>query len=275
MGIKKQKPITGGMRDSSVDDFSDITTDSPFKPLLAPLTKKGGRNNRGRITVRHRGGGHKRRYRMLDFSRSKYGEAKVETIEYDPNRSSRISLIRFEDGTRKYIISPHNIQLGDTVQTGKDVPNDLGNTKSLATLQTGTLVHNIELSPGKGGVMVKSAGTSAQVMAHESGYTLIRLPSGEMRRVLSTCNATIGQVSNPENKNRKLGRAGTSRRLGKRPTVRGSAMSPDAHPHGGGEGRAGIGMSHPKTPWGKPALGKRTRRNKRTDKMILRKRYEK
>ena len=275
MGIKKQKPITGGMRDSSVDDFSDITTDSPFKPLLAPLTKKGGRKNRGRITVRHRGGGHKRRYRMLDFSRTKYGEAKVETIEYDPNRSSRISLIRFEDGTRKYIISPHNIQLGDTVQTGKDVPNDLGNTKSLAALQTGTLVHNIELSPGKGGVMVKSAGTSAQVMAHEGGYTLIRLPSGEMRRILITCNATIVQVSNRENKNRKLGRAVTSRRLGKRPTVRGSAMSPDAHPHGGGEGRAGIGMSHPKTPWGKPALGKRTRRNKRTDKMILRKRYEK
>jgi large subunit ribosomal protein L2 len=275
LGIKKQKPITGGMRDSSVDDFSDITTDSPFKPLLAPLTKKGGRNNRGRITVRHRGGGHKRRYRILDFSRTKYGEAKVETIEYDPNRSSRISLIRFEDGTRKYIISPHNIKLGDTVQTGKDVPNDLGNTKSLASLQTGTLVHNIELSPGNGGVMVKSAGTAAQVMAHESGYTLIRLPSGEMRRILSTCNATIGQVSNPENKNRKLGRAGTSRRLGKRPTVRGSAMSPNAHPHGGGEGRAGIGMSHPKTPWGKPALGKRTRRNKKTDKMILRRRYEK
>ncbi len=274
MGIKKQKPITGGMRDSSVDDFSDITTDSPFKPLLAPLTKKGGRNNRGRITVRHRGGGHKRRYRILDFSRTKYGEAKVETIEYDPNRSSRISLIRFEDGTRKYIISPHNIKLGDTVQTGKDVPNDLGNTKSLASLQTGTLVHNIELSPGNGGVMVKSAGTAAQVMAHESGYTLIRLPSGEMRRILSTCNATIGQVSNPENKNRKLGRAGTSRRLGKRPTVRGSAMSPNAHPHGGGEGRAGIGMSHPKTPWGKPALGKRTRRNKKTDKINLRRRYE-
>ena len=275
MGIKKQKPITGGMRDSSVDDFSDITTGSPFKPLLAPLTKKGGRNNRGRITVRHRGGGHKRRYRMLDFSRSKYGEATVETIEYDPNRSSRISLIRFEDGTRKYIISPHNIKLGDTVQTGKDVPNNLGNTKSLASLQTGTLIHNIELSPGNGGVMVKSAGTAAQVMAHEGGYTLIRLPSGEMRRILSTCNATIGQVSNPENKNRKLGRAGTSRRLGKRPSVRGSAMAPDAHPHGGGEGRAGIGMSHPKTPWGKPALGTRTRRNKKTDKMIFRKRYEK
>ena len=275
MGIKKQKPITGGMRDSSVDDFSDITTGSPFKPLLAPLTKKGGRNNRGRITVRHRGGGHKRRYRMLDFSRSKYGEATVETIEYDPNRSSRISLIRFEDGTRKYIISPHDIKLGDIVQTGKDVPNNLGNTKSLASLQTGTLIHNIELSPGNGGVMVKSAGTAAQVMAHEGGYTLIRLPSGEMRRILSTCNATIGQVSNPENKNRKLGRAGTSRRLGKRPSVRGSAMSPDAHPHGGGEGRAGIGMSHPKTPWGKPALGTRTRRNKKTDKMILRKRYEK
>ena len=275
MGIKKSKPTTAGRRDSAVDDFADITTHEPFKPLLAPLTKKGGRNNKGRITVRHRGGGHKRRYRMLDFIRSKEGKAIVETIEYDPNRSSRISLVRFEDGTKKYILTPNNVKLGDVIETGESVSNTLGNTKPLGSLQTGTLIHNVELSPGKGGVVVKSAGTAAQVMAHESGYTLIRLPSGEMRRILSKCNATIGQVSNPDNKNKKLGRAGTSRRLGRRPSVRGSAMSPNAHPHGGGEGRAGIGMAHPKTPWGKPALGKRTRRNKKTDKMILRKRYEK
>lgn len=275
MGIKKSKPITAGRRDSAVDDFSDITTDSPYKSLLAPLTKKGGRNNKGRITVRHRGGGHKRRYRMLDFIRSKAGKATVESIEYDPNRSSRISLIRFNDGIKKYILTPNNVNLGDVIETGDAAESTLGNTKSLGTLQTGTLVHNVELSPGKGGVMVKSAGTSAQVMAHESGYTLLRLPSGEMRRILSKCNATIGQVSNPDNKNKKLGRAGTSRRLGRRPSVRGSAMSPNSHPHGGGEGRAGVGMVHPKTPWGKPALGKRTRRNKKTDKMILRRRYEK
>jgi large subunit ribosomal protein L2 len=275
LGIKKSKPITAGRRDSAVDDFSDITTDSPYKSLLAPLTKKGGRNNKGRITVRHRGGGHKRRYRMLDFIRSKAGKATVESIEYDPNRSSRISLIRFNDGIKKYILTPNNVNLGDVIETGDAAESTLGNTKSLGTLQTGTLVHNVELSPGKGGVMVKSAGTSAQVMAHESGYTLLRLPSGEMRRILSKCNATIGQVSNPDNKNKKLGRAGTSRRLGRRPSVRGSAMSPNSHPHGGGEGRAGVGMVHPKTPWGKPALGKRTRRNKKTDKMILRRRYEK
>lgn len=275
LGIKKSKPITAGRRDSAVDDFSDITTDSPYKSLLAPLTKKGGRNNKGRITVRHRGGGHKRRYRMLDFIRSKEGKATVESIEYDPNRSSRISLIRFNDGTKKYILTPNNVSLGDVIETGDSAENTLGNTKSLGSLQTGTLVHNVELSPGKGGIMVKSAGTAAQVMAHEGGYTLLRLPSGEMRRILSKCNATIGQVSNPDNKNKKLGRAGTSRRLGRRPSVRGSAMSPNAHPHGGGEGRAGVGMVHPKTPWGKPALGKRTRRNKKTDKMILRRRYEK
>jgi large subunit ribosomal protein L2 len=275
VGIKKSKPITAGRRDSAVDDFSDITTDSPYKSLLSPLTKKGGRNNKGRITVRHRGCGHKRRYRMLDFIRSKEGKATVESIEYDPNRSSRISLIRFDDGTRKYILTPNNVSLGDVIETGDTAENTTGNTKSLGSLQTGTLVHNVELSPGKGGVMVKSAGTAAQVMAHEGGYTLLRLPSGEMRRILSKCHATIGQVSNPDNKNKKLGRAGTSRRLGRRPSVRGSAMSPNSHPHGGGEGRAGVGMVHPKTPWGKPALGKRTRRNKKTDKMILRRRYEK
>ena len=274
MATKKLKPTTAGRRDAVVDDFSDITTAVPYKSLLAPLTKKGGRNNKGRITVRHRGGGHKRRYRILDFIRSKTGKAVIESIEYDPNRSARISLVRYEDGTRKYIITPNNANLGDVIENGENAENAIGNTKKLGSLQTGSVVHNIELSPGKGGVMVKSAGTSAQVMAHESGYTLLRLPSGEMRRVLSTCTATIGQVSNPENKNKKLGRAGTSRRLGRRPSVRGSAMSPNAHPHGGGEGRAGVGMKHPKTPWGKPALGKRTRRNKKTDKMVLRRRYD-
>jgi large subunit ribosomal protein L2 len=274
MATKKLKPTTAGRRDAVVDDFSDLTTNVPYKSLLAPLTKKGGRNNKGRITVRHRGGGHKRRYRMLDFLRSKVGKAVIESVEYDPNRSARISLVRYEDGTRKYILTPNNAKLGDVIENGDKADQTLGNTKKLGSLQTGSVVHNIELSPGKGGVMVKSAGTSAQVMAHESGYTLFRLPSGEMRRVLSNCTATIGQVSNPENKNKKLGRAGTSRRLGRRPSVRGSAMSPNAHPHGGGEGRAGVGMKHPKTPWGKPALGKRTRRNKKTDKMVLRRRYD-
>ena len=203
MATKKLKPTTAGRRDAVVDDFSDITTAVPYKSLLAPLTKKGGRNNKGRITVRHRGGGHKRRYRILDFIRSKTGKAVIESIEYDPNRSARISLVRYEDGTRKYIITPNNANLGDVIENGENAENAIGNTKKLGSLQTGSVVHNIELSPGKGGVMVKSAGTSAQVMAHESGYTLLRLPSGEMRRVLSNCTATIGQVSNPENKNKK------------------------------------------------------------------------
>ena len=274
MGSKKIRPVTPGMRGQVSTDFKDITKKKPEKSLLQSKKSSGGRNNKGRITVRHRGGGHKRRYRMLDFLRSKIGKAVIESVEYDPNRSARISLIRYEDGTRKYILTPNNAKLGDVIENGENADNTIGNTKKLGSLQTGSIVHNIELSPGKGGVMVKSAGTSAQVMAHESGYTLLRLPSGEMRRVLSNCTATIGQVSNPDNKNKKLGRAGTSRRVGRRPSVRGSAMSPNAHPHGGGEGRAGIGMKHPKTPWGKPALGKRTRRNKKTDKMVLRRRYD-
>ncbi len=202
MATKKLKPTTAGRRDAVVDDFSDITTSEPYKSLLAPLTKKGGRNNKGRITVRHRGGGHKRRYRILDFMRSKTGKAVIESVEYDPNRSARISLVRYEDGTRKYILTPNNSNIGDIIENGTEAANTIGNTKQLGSLQTGSVVHNIELSPGKGGVMVKSAGTSAQVMAHEAGYTLLRLPSGEMRRVLSACNATIGQVSNPDNKNK-------------------------------------------------------------------------
>ena len=273
MSLREYKPTSPGRRDTVYDDFSDITTSKPEKSLLAPLTKKGGRNNRGRVTVRHRGGGHKRRYRLVDFKRTKTGIAKVVSIEYDPNRTARIALIRHEDGKKSYIVASSSMKVGDQVQNGDNAPVSFGNSKILSSLPTGTLVYNIELFPGKGGQLVKSAGAVAQVMAHESGYTLLRLPSGEMRRVLSGCSASIGQVSNVDHKNEKLGKAGRNRHRGRRPTVRGSVMSPAAHPHGGGEGRSGIGMPGPKTPWGKPALGKRTRRNKSTSKYILRRRY--
>ena len=273
MSLREYKPTSPGRRDTVYDDFSDITTHKPEKSLLAPLTKKGGRNNRGRVTVRHRGGGHKRRYRLVDFKRTKPGIAKVVSIEYDPNRTARIALIRHEDGKKSYVVASSSMKVGDQIQNGENAPVSFGNSKILSSLPTGTLVYNIELFPGKGGQMVKSAGAVAQVMAHESGYTLLRLPSGEMRRVLSECSASIGQVSNVDHKNEKLGKAGRNRHRGRRPTVRGSVMSPAAHPHGGGEGRSGIGMPGPKTPWGKPALGKRTRRNKSTSKYILRRRY--
>ncbi|MEE8045595.1 MAG: 50S ribosomal protein L2 [Dehalococcoidia bacterium] len=274
MGLKEFKPTSPGRRDTVADDYKDITTNKPEKSLLAPMSKKGGRNNRGRITVRHRGGGHKRRYRIVDFKRDKTGMATVMSIEYDPNRTARIALVLFEDGIKRYIVAPNGLVVGDKVESGDDVPVTNGNSRKLGTLPTGTQVHNIEVTPGKGGQMAKSAGAVAQVMAHESGYTLIRLPSGEMRRLLSECSATVGQVSNLDHKNEKLGKAGRNRHRGFRPTVRGSVMSPAAHPHGGGEGRSGIGMPGPKTPWGKPALGKRTRRNKRTNKFILRRRYD-
>ena len=274
MGLKEYNPTSPGRRDTVADDYEDITKSKPEKSLLAPLSKKGGRNNRGRVTVRHRGGGHKRRYRIVDFKRDKSGTATVMSIEYDPNRTARIALVLFEDGIKRYIVAPNGVTVGDTVQSGEDVPVITGNTRPLGTLPTGTQVHNIEVTPGKGGQMAKSAGVVAQVMAHESGYTLVRLPSGEMRRLLSTCTATVGQVSNLDHKNEKLGKAGRNRHRGRRPTVRGSVMSPAAHPHGGGEGRSGIGMPGPKTPWGKPALGKRTRRNKSTNKFILRRRYD-
>jgi large subunit ribosomal protein L2 len=274
MGLKEFNPTSPGRRDTVADDYKDITTNKPAKSLLAPLNKKGGRNNRGRITVRHRGGGHKRRYRIVDFKRDKTGTATVMSIEYDPNRTARIALVRFEDGVKRYIVAPNGLVVGDRVESGDDVPVTNGNSRKLGTLPTGTQVHNIEVTPGKGGQMAKSAGAVAQVMAHESGYTLIRLPSGEMRRLLSECSATVGQVSNLDHKNEKLGKAGRNRHRGFRPTVRGSVMSPAAHPHGGGEGRSGIGMPGPKTKWGKPALGVRTRRNKRTNKFILRRRYD-
>ena len=274
MGLKEYKPTSPGRRDTVADDYNDITTNKPEKSLLGIIKKTGGRNNRGRVTVRHRGGGHKRRYRIIDFKRDKTGAATVMSIEYDPNRTARIALVLFEDGMKRYIVAPSGVKVGDTVASGDGVPVTTGNTRSLGSFPTGTQVHNIEVTPGKGGQMVKSAGAVAQVMAHESGYTLVRLPSGEMRRLLSTCSATVGQVSNLDHKNEKLGKAGRNRHRGRRPTVRGSVMSPAAHPHGGGEGRSGIGMPGPKTPWGKPALGVRTRRNKRTNKFILRRRYD-
>jgi|TARA_Y100001949_G_scaffold174752_1_gene182894 large subunit ribosomal protein L2 len=274
MGLKEYKPTSPGRRDTVADDYKDLTKSKPEKSLLAAVKKTGGRNNRGRVTVRHRGGGHKRRYRIIDFKRDKGGIATVKSIEYDPNRTARIALVLFEDGTKRYIVAPDTVVVGDIVQSGGSVPVITGNSRPLGTLPTGTLVHNIESTPGKGGQIAKSAGAVAQVMAHESGYTLVRLPSGEMRRLLSECSATVGQVSNLDHKNQKLGKAGRNRHRGRRPTVRGSVMSPAAHPHGGGEGRSGIGMPGPKTPWGKPALGKRTRRNKSTNKFILRRRYD-
>lgn len=274
MGLKEYKPTSPGRRDTVADDFSDITKAKPEKSLLAPLTKKGGRNNRGRVTVRHRGGGHKRRYRIIDFKRDKRGEASVLSIEYDPNRTARIALVRYEDGSKRYIVAPDGLQVGSNVSSGNSVSINVGNTMQLNNLPTGTLVHNIEFSPGRGGQLVKSAGAVAQIMAHEDNYTLLRLPSGEMRQVLSRCTATIGQVSNLDHKNIKLGKAGRNRHRGRRPSVRGSAMSPNAHPHGGGEGRSPIGMPGPKTPWGRPALGSRTRTNRKTDKFILRRRYD-
>ena len=274
MGLKEYKPTSPGRRDTVADDYKDLTKSKPEKSLLAAVKKTGGRNNRGRVTVRHRGGGHKRRYRIIDFKRDKGGIATVKSIEYDPNRTARIALVLFEDGTKRYIVAPDTVVVGDIVQSGGSVPVITGNSRPLGTLPTGTLVHNVESTPGKGGQIAKSAGVVAQVMAHESGYTLVRLPSGEMRRLLSECSATVGQVSNLDHKNQKLGKAGRNRHRGRRPTVRGSVMSPAAHPHGGGEGRSGIGMPGPKTPWGKPALGKRTRRNKSTNKFILRRRYD-
>ena len=272
MALKVHKSTSPGRRDSVSTDFSDITKNKPEKSLLAPLLKKGGRNNRGRITVRHRGGGHKRRYRIIDFDRRKNGQAEVLSIEYDPNRTARISLIRYEDGKKNYIVAPNNLKVGQKILNDSSENYQIGNAMYLSDIPTGTLVHNIEINPGKGGQLVKSAGTVAQVMAHEGGYTLIRLPSGEMRRIINKCKATIGQVSNLDHKNQKLGKAGRNRHRARRPTVRGSVMSPAAHPHGGGEGRSGIGMPGPKTPWGKPALGARTRRNKRSNSLILRRR---
>jgi large subunit ribosomal protein L2 len=253
--------------------FEEITRTEPERSLIRPLRKRAGRNVHGRITVRHRGGGHKRRYRLIDFKRDKVGiSARVKSIEYDPNRSARIALLVYGDGEKRYIIAPLGLQVGDTVVSGEDAEIRVGNTLPLARVPPGTLVHNVELSPGRGGQMVRSAGTSAQVLAKEGDYVTLRLPSGEVRLVRNECMATIGQVGNAEHGNIKLGKAGRKRWLGWRPGVRGSAMSPRDHPHGGGEGRTPIGMPSPKSPWGKKTLGKKTRYNKATDKYIVRRR---
>ena len=242
----------------TVSDFAEITKDEPEKTLLAPLSKKGGRNNNGRITTRHQGGGHKRRYRLIDFKRTKDGiPAKVHSIEYDPNRSARIALLHYADGEKRYILAPVRLRVGATVESGPNVDIRPGNALPLASMPTGTTVHNVELRPGQGARMVRSAGASAQLVAREEGRALLRLPSGELRRVPETCRATIGTVSNATHQNQSSGKAGRSRWLGKRPSVRGTAMNPVDHPHGGGEGK--NKGSHPVTPWGKITLGRRTR----------------
>jgi len=275
MPLKIRKPLTPGQRGMVQQTTEDITTSKPKKSLLKPLKKRGGRSRNGRLTVRHRGGGHKRRLREIDFKRNKFDvPGTVHSIEYDPNRSARIALIKYRDGDWRYILAPNGLKVGNIIQAGENAEVKVGNSLPLKSIPVGTTVHNIELYPGKGAQIVRSAGTSAQVMARDEKYTLINLPSGETRQVLTTNMATIGQVSAIDHKNTKLGKAGRKRHLGRRPEVRGSVMSPRDHPHGGGEGRSGIGMPGPKTPWGKPALGYRTRRKKSSDRLIVRRRYQ-
>ena len=276
MALKTYRPTSPGRRAMSGSSFEEITKSKPEKSLLRSLKKKAGRNNQGRITVRHRGGGAKRQLRIIDFKRDKIGvPGRVATIEYDPNRSARIALIYYADGDKRYILAPVGLNVGDKIQAGPDAEIRPGNSLPLKLLPTGTSIHNIELKAGKGGQMVRSAGASAQLLAKEGDYAHVRLPSGEVRLVRSECMATVGQVGNVEHQGINLGKAGRKRWLGWRPTVRGSAMTPRDHPHGGGEGRSPIGMPGPKTPWGKPALGYRTRKNKSSDRLIVRRRRKK
>jgi large subunit ribosomal protein L2 len=273
VAVKVFKPTSPGRRGMTGSTFEDITQVGPERSLVVPLRKKSGRNVHGRITVRHRGGGHKRLYRLIDFKRDKRDiPARVTSIEYDPNRSARIALLVYADGEKRYIIAPLGLRVGDEVMSGGAAEIRAGNALPLENVPLGTMVHNVELEPGRGGQMVRAAGTSAQVMAKEGQYVTLRLPSGEIRLVRRECMATIGQVGNVDHGNIKLGKAGRRRWLGRRPQVRGSAMSPRDHPHGGGEGRTPIGLPGPKSPWGKPTLGKKTRRNKRTSKYIVRRR---
>lgn len=275
MPLRAAKPTTPGRRGAVLQTSDDITSSRPRKSLLKPLKKRAGRDSSGRISVRHRGGGHKRRIRMIDYKRDKYGvPGQVSSIEYDPNRSARIALIKYRDGDWRYIIAPNGLNVDDTVEAGPQAEIRLGNALPLQSIPTGTIVHNVELKVGRGGQIVRSAGSSAQVQAKEGKYTLLRLPSGEIRQVFSACMATVGQVSAVDHKNVKLGKAGRKRNMGWRPQVRGVVMSPADHPHGGGEGKSPIGMPGPKTPWGKPALGYRTRRNKSSDKLIRTRRHK-
>ncbi|MDD3170759.1 MAG: 50S ribosomal protein L2 [Bacilli bacterium] len=274
MAIKKYNPTTNGRRGMSVLVFDEITTSTPEKSLLAPLKKNGGRNNTGKITVRHQGGGHKQKYRIIDFKRNKDGiVGTVSTIEYDPNRSANIALISYVDGEKRYIIAPKGLTIGQKIVSGESADIIVGNSLPLGKIPVGTVIHNIELYPGKGGQLVRSAGTSAQILGREDKYTLVRLTSGEVRKILAVCRATIGEVGNSDYMNVNIGKAGRTRYLGVRPTVRGSVMNPNDHPHGGGEGKAPVGRKAPLTPWGKVALGLKTRnKKKKSSDLIVRRR---
>ena len=277
MGIKKYKPITPGLRGMVGSTFEEITTKNPEKSLTVTLKKHSGRNVRGKITVRHRGGGYRPKYRIIDFKRTKDGiPATVKTIEYDPNRSANIALLFYADGEKRYILAPKNLNVGDVIESGAQADIKPGNALPISNIPLGTIIHNIELKPGKGGQLVRSAGNGAQLMAKEGEYAQVRLPSGEVRYIRMNCRATIGEVGNSDHGNLRIGKAGKKRHMGWRPTVRGSVMNPNDHPHGGGEGRAPIGRKGPVTPWGKPALGYKTRKNnKASDKYIVRRRNSK
>ena len=271
MAIKRFKPITPGTRQKSVSTFTEVTTEKPERSLVVSISRTGGRNNNGRITVRHIGGGNRIKYRIIDYKRNKDGiPAKVATIEYDPNRTAYIALLNYADGEKRYILAPLGLTVGDTVVSGPEADIKAGNAPPIENIPVGTLVHNVELQPGKGGQMVKTAGAFAQLMAKENGYATLRLPSGEMRKVLLACKATIGQVGNLDHELVSLGKAGRKRHMGVRPSVRGVVMNPNDHPHGGGEGKSPVGMPSPVTPWGKPALGYKTRKhNKASDRFIV------
>ncbi len=277
MGIRKYNPTSPGVRGMTVSTFEEITAGTPEKSLTTALKKKAGRNFRGKITVRHRGGGARRKYRIIDFKRNKDGiPGKVSTIEYDPNRSANIALIVYADGEKRYIVAPVGLKVGDVIYSGADADIQVGNALPIANIPVGSVIHNIELKPGKGAQLVRSAGNGAQLMAKEEKYAQVRLPSGEVRKILMVCRATIGEVGNVDHSNIRIGKAGRKRHMGWRPTVRGSVMNPNDHPHGGGEGKAPVGRKSPVTPWGKPALGYKTRKkNKHSDKYIVKKRNEK
>jgi len=276
MPIKSYKPTSPGRRGMTVTTFDEITERTPERRLVRRLKAHAGRNSAGKVSVRHRGGGHKRRYRVIDFKRDKFGvPGRVESIQYDPNRSARIALLAYADGEKRYIIAPLELMVGDVVASGPDAEVRVGNALPIQRIPLGTQIHNLELEPGRGGQLVRSAGTSAQLIAKEGPYAQVRLPSGEVRRINQRCMATVGQVGNVDHSHVTLGKAGRVRWLGRRPTVRGTAMDPGSHPHGGGEGRAPVGMPGPKTPWGKPALGYKTRRLKISDKFIVHRRGRK
>ena len=277
MAIKKYNPTTPGLRGMTVSTFEEITCDTPEKSLTVTLKKHAGRNVRGKITVRHRGGGYRPKYRIIDFKRDKDGvPGTVATIEYDPNRTDNIALINYADGEKRYIIAPNKLNVGDVIESGAEADIKVGNALPLANIPVGTIIHNVELKPGKGGQMVRSAGNGAQLMAKEGAFAQVRLPSGEVRKVHIGCRATVGEVGNLDHQNIQIGKAGRKRHMGNRPTVRGSVMNPNDHPHGGGEGKAGIGRVSPVTPWGKPALGYKTRKKKKaSDKYIVKRRNEK